>query len=49
MTSAASVAVANIVSDIGTVRGQKVIRVDDLARIYSVSTKRLNEQVKRNI
>jgi hypothetical protein len=31
-----------------TVREQKVILDDDLARIYGVSTKRLNEQVKRN-
>ena len=32
-----------------TVRGQKVILDVDLARIYAVSTKRLNEQVRRNI
>lgn len=31
-----------------TVRGQKVILDVDLARIYAVSTKRLNEQVRRN-
>jgi hypothetical protein len=31
-----------------TVRGQKVILDYDLAAIYGVSTKRLNEQVKRN-
>jgi hypothetical protein len=31
-----------------TVRGQKVILDADLARIYAVSTKRLNEQVRRN-
>ena len=31
-----------------TVRGQKVILDLDLARIYAVSTKRLNEQVRRN-
>ena len=30
------------------VRGQKVILDGDLARIYGVPTKRLNEQVKRN-
>ncbi len=30
------------------VRGQKVILDADLAKIYGVSTKRLNEQVKRN-
>jgi hypothetical protein len=37
-----------IQSLIVTVRGQKVILDDDLARIYGVSTKRFNEQVKRN-
>jgi hypothetical protein len=31
-----------------TVRGQKVILDADLARIYGVPTKRLNEQVRRN-
>mgnify|MGYP001616694810 CR=1 FL=1 len=30
------------------IRGQKVILDDDLARLYGVTTKRLNEQVKRN-
>ena len=33
---------------IRTIRGQKVILDVDLARIYGVTTKRLNEQVKRN-
>jgi len=32
-----------------TMRGQRVIIDIDLAEIYGVSTKRLNEQVKRNI
>jgi hypothetical protein len=31
-----------------TIRGQKVILDSDLADIYGVTTKRLNEQVKRN-
>jgi phage regulator Rha-like protein len=31
------------------IRGQKVMLDSDLAEVYSVSTKRLNEQVKRNI
>lgn len=31
-----------------TIRGQKVILDSDLARIYGVPTKRLNEQVRRN-
>lgn len=34
---------------IRTIRGQKVILADDLARLYGVPTKRLNEQVKRNL
>ena len=33
---------------IRTIRGQKVILDSDLARIYGVTTKRLNEQVRRN-
>ena len=35
-------------SRILTIRGQKVILDSDLAVIYGVTTKRLNEQVKRN-
>ena len=31
-----------------TIRGHKVILDTDLARLYSVSTKRLNQQVRRN-
>jgi len=31
-----------------TVRGQKVTLDADLARIYGVPTKRLNEQIRRN-
>lgn len=37
-----------VASRILTVRGQKVILDSDLAAIYGVTTKRLNEQVKRN-
>jgi len=37
-----------ITSVIRTIRGQKVILDSDLARIYGVTTKRLNEQIKRN-
>ena len=33
---------------IHTIRGQKVILDSDLAKLYEVTTKRLNEQVKRN-
>ena len=36
-------------SRILTIRGKKVILDSDLAAIYGVTTKRLNEQVKRNI
>src|SRR5678815_3646587 len=32
-----------------TIRGEKVILDSDLADLYGVSTKRLNEQVKRNV
>jgi phage regulator Rha-like protein len=34
---------------ISTIRGQRVIMDSDLAEIYGISTKRLNEQVKRNL
>ena len=39
----------NIDAVIQTIRGQKIILDADLAHIYGVSTKRLNEQVKRNL
>jgi hypothetical protein len=38
----------NIEGAILTIRGQRVILDQDLARLYGTSTKRLNEQVKRN-
>jgi len=31
-----------------SIRGKKVMLDSDLAKLYGVSTKRLNEQVKRN-
>lgn len=40
--------VESVEARILTLRGQKVILDSDLAAIYGVSTKRLNEQVKRN-
>lgn len=40
---------ANVHDLILTMRGQKVILDMDLSRIYGVTTKRLNEQVKRNL
>jgi len=42
------VQIDDIESFIRAIRGQKVIIADDLARLYGVPTKRLNEQVKRN-
>jgi phage regulator Rha-like protein len=44
----AIVPVERIASRIVLIRGQKVMLDADLAEIYRVSTKRLNEQVKRN-
>ena len=38
-----------IESLIHVIRGQQVIPDSDLARLYGVETRRLNEQVKRNI
>ena len=39
----------NIKSKIHTIRGLQVMVDSDLATLYGVSTKRLNEQVRRNI
>jgi len=44
----ALVTVEQIENRIVTVRGQKVMLDTDLAEMYGVPTKRLNEQVKRN-
>ena len=49
MKKRAPIALADsLESRILTLRGQKVILDSDLAAIYGVTTKRLNEQVKRN-
>ena len=40
--------VEHVVEMILVLRGQRVMLDTDLARVYGVSTKRLNEQVKRN-
>ena len=40
---------ANIENLIHVIRGKQVMLDVDLARLYGVETKRLNEQVKRNI
>lgn len=37
-----------IINKIYSIRGQKVMLDNDLAELYGVETKRLNEQVKRN-
>jgi hypothetical protein len=39
---------ANVESAIHAIRGQRVMFDSDLAAIYGVTTKRLNEQVRRN-
>lgn len=39
----------NIIAKVFDIEGEKVILNSDLAKIYGVSTSRLNEQVKRNI
>lgn len=44
----ATVAIVRIESAIVLVRGQKVMIDEDLAALYGVATKRLNEQVRRN-
>ena len=46
--SAALVPVEHIARSILVLRGQKVLLDAELAALYGVSTKRLNEQVKRN-
>ncbi len=40
---------AAIISKIRMIRGQRVLLDEDLAELYGVETKRLNEQVKRNL
>ncbi len=39
----------NILPLIHTIRGQRVILAADLGKLYGVTTKRLNEQIKRNL
>ena len=43
-----NLALQKIAPLIHEIRGERVILDSDLARIYGVTTKRLNEQVKRN-
>ena len=40
---------AEVAATIRVVRGQRVILDSDLAELYGVSTRRLNEQVRRNL
>lgn len=42
-------AIVRVESLILPVRGERIILDSDLARVYGVSTRRLNEQVKRNV
>jgi hypothetical protein len=48
MSKAAIIPTKEIESLILLIRGRKVMLDSDLAELYGVSTKRLNEQVKRN-
>ncbi len=43
------ISIEAITNKIFAIRGKKVMLDRDLARLYQVTTKRLNEQVKRNI
>ena len=43
------ISIENIQSKIYTLRGKRVMLDSDLANLYGVETRRLNEQVKRNI
>ena len=45
---AIAASVENIAQIILMIRGQKVILAADLAKVYGVTTKRLNQQIKRN-
>lgn len=44
-----TLSIENIRSRIYTIRDRQVMLDSDLAELYSVETKRLNEQVRRNI
>ena len=48
LSSQQLIPVETIADKIFLIRGQKVMLDRDLAELYGVSTKRLNEQVKRN-
>lgn len=48
-TTPAALPIERIAQSILVIRGQKVMIDADLAELYGVATKRLNEQVKRNL
>jgi hypothetical protein len=48
-TSMSESMIPNLASRIFLIRGHKVMLDEDLARVYGVTTKRLNQQVRRNI
>jgi hypothetical protein len=48
MPKALTITLAGIEREIHLIRGQKVLLDEDLARLYGVETRRLNEAVKRN-
>ena len=48
-TEASVMSVENIAQSIVLIRAQKVLLDSDLAALYGVSTKRFNEQVRRNL
>lgn len=47
-TDTVPAAVESIALSIATVRDQRILLDSDLAQLYGVETKRLNEQVRRN-
>jgi len=49
MTETSAITAKHIQSSIFTIRGLQVMLDSDLARLYGVENKRLNEQVKRNV
>lgn len=49
MSDASLIPAERIESRILVLRGQRVVLDRDLAALYGVSTKRLNEQVRRNL
>lgn len=49
MTTKATIPVSRIANQILIIRGHRILLDSDLASLYGVTTKRLNEQVKRNL